>query len=78
MYDNARKALAEAQINGATICHGETTSAIIEALRPHLIPDGCVAVCEKVPTRGHCSKHIVNNGWECMDKDCPLKPKESK
>ncbi len=63
MYENARKALVKPQNPPNSI------DAIIEALRPHLIPDGCVAVCKT------CER-LPSEAGLCRNPRCPIKPKE--
>lgn len=41
--------------------------AILQALAPHLLPDGCVAVCSKCRLE-HCGSLIG-----CGLKDCPMR-----
>ena len=79
MYENARKALDVFSSQFQPILK----EAIIEALRPYLLPDGCVAVCERHGIYD-CVKQpfIVWEGtWKyqkehCTYHSCPLKPKE--
>jgi hypothetical protein len=83
MYENARKALIGAVTNYC--CHtgsprnddvgcydcAKIVNEAFEALRPHLIPDGCVASCKRC-------EQLYSEAALCRDTKCPLKPKELK